>query len=242
MVISVMPLKEFIAFLVIITISLNLSGSSSQVNTQLILSGSEKSDTQDTLRDNQLLYNGRIWRDLNYMVQGDPFLLTDSFVKGDLTVRGKKFFGINLKYDIYKDEVLIPMSSGRILQLNKAMVDGFSFTWKNRKYSFTKLPGDSALGYLHILYSGRSALYVKYRKKIGKLAEQGKFDKFYQTDQAYYVQGGIIHTLSGKKDLKIALKSDNDLIKSFMRKNKLKIKKSNPESYIPVIHYLDNIR
>lgn len=237
-----MPLKEFIVFLVNITISLNLSGSPSQVNTSLILLESDKSVTQDTLRDNQLLYNGRIWRDLNYMVQGDPFLLTDSFVQGDLTVKGKKFSGINLKYDIYKDEVLIQMSSGRILQLNKAMVDSFSFTWENMKYNFTRLSEDNALGYLHVLYSGRSALYVKYRKKIGKLAEQGKFDKFYQTDQAYYLKNGIIHPLSGKKDLEIALKSDNDLIKGFIRKNKLKIKKSNPESYIPVIRYLDNIR
>jgi len=242
MLVSAMPLKKLLVSVVIISISLDISGSFSQVYESLTLPGFDNPIQQDTLRENQILYNGRIWRNVYYMVDGNQFLFTDSYLNGDLTVRGKKFTGLTLKYDIFKDEVLIPLNTGRILQINKAMVDSFSFLWENKKFNFTRLPADSALGYLNVLYLGKSALYVKYRKKIGKLAEGGRYDKFYQTSQTYLVKDGIIHPVSGKKDLETALETDKDLIKSFLRKNNLRIIKKSPESYIPLIRYLDNIR
>lgn len=237
-----MPLKRILVLIIIIAISLKISGSFSQGYESFPLSGTDNSNKQDTIRENQLLYNGRIWRNLYYMVDGNQFLFTDSYLNGELIVRGKKFTGLTLKYDLFKDEVLIPLNTGRILQINKAMVDSFSFLWQNKKYNFTRLPADSSLGYLNVLYNGRSALYVKYRKKIGKLAEGGRYDKFYQTSQAYLVKDGIIHPVSGRKDLVKALQTDKVLIKSFLRKNNLKIFKKSPESYIPLIRYLDNIR
>ncbi|MBK7134411.1 MAG: hypothetical protein IPH69_16790 [Bacteroidales bacterium] len=237
-----MPLKRFSVLLIIIAISLNISGSLSQGYKSFPLSETDTSIKQDTLQENQILYNGRIWRNLYYMVDGDQFLFTDSYLNGDVIVRGKKFTGLTLKYDIFKDEVLIPLNTGRILQINKAMVDSFSFSWQNKKYNFTRLPADSSLGYLNVLYKGKSALYVKYRKKIEKLAEGGRYDKFYQTSQAYLVKDGIIHPVSGRKDLETALQTDKVLIKSFLRKNNLRVVKKSPESYIPLIRYLDTIR
>jgi hypothetical protein len=237
-----MPLKTFLVLIVIFAISLNITGNFSSGYESIPLYRLDNSIHQDTLRENQILYNGRIWRNIYYMVDGDQFLFTDSFLNGDLTIRGKKFTGLTLKYDIFKDEVLIPLNSGRILQINKAMVDSFSFSWQNKKFNFIRIPADSALGYLNILYKGESALYVKYRKQIAKLAEGGKYDKFYQTSQTYLVKDGVIYPVSGKKDLVTALNTDKDLIKSFLRKNNLKIIKNSPDSFIPLIRYLDNIR
>jgi len=237
-----MPLKRISLLHIIIAISLNISGSFSLGYESFLLSQTDNSIRQDTLLENQILYNGRIWRNLYYLVDGDQFLFTDSYLNGELTVQGKKFMGLTLKYDIFKDEVLIPLNTGRILQINKAMVDSFSFSWQNKKYNFTRLPADSSLGYLNVLYKGKSALYVKYRKKIGKLAEGGRYDKFYQTSQTYLVKDGVIHPVSGRKDLETVVQADRVLIKSFLRNNNLRIVKKSPESYIPLIRYLDNIR
>lgn len=237
-----MPFKKLFILNVVFAISLNISGNFLKGCESMALSRFDTSIQQDTLLENQLLYNGRLWRNVYYMVDGNQFLFTDSYLNGDLTVRGKKFTGLTLKYDILKDEVIIPLNTGRVLQINKSMVDSFSFSWQNRKFNFAKLTADSSLGYLNVLYKGKTALYIKYRKKIGKLAEEGKYDKFYQTSQTYLVKDGIIYPVSGKKDLETALKADKDLIKSFLRKNNLKILKNIPESYIPLIRYLDNIR
>jgi hypothetical protein len=176
------------------------------------------------------------------MVEGDQFLFSNSFLPGKVTVRGKEFSNLTPKYDIYKDEVLIPLSTGRILQINKEMVDSFSIVWMNKEYHFTKLPEDNLIGFVNVLYKGKSALYVKYSKKIEMFADQGKYDKFYQTDQTYYVKDSLVYSISSKRDLKKALIDNKELINSFIRKSRLKISKKDPESYIPLIRYLDNIR
>ena len=85
------------------------------------------------------------------------------------------------------------------------------------------------------------SLYEKHTKKIEKLADGGKYDKFYQVDQTYLVKDNIVYPIAGKHDLMNILKAEKELVSSFMRKNKLKISRTNPESYIPALKYLDTI-
>ena len=112
---------------------------------------------QDTLKESQILYNGRIWKNLYYMVQGDQFLFSSMFLPGSLTIRSKTFANVRIMYDLYKDEILTPMSSGGILQLNKEMVDSFSIMFQNKIYRFSRIPEDSLdglNGYVNIIYRG----------------------------------------------------------------------------------------
>src|ERR1035437_2536330 len=101
-----------------------------------------KSIQSDTLLDNQTLYNGKIWRNLYYLVMEDQFLFSKEYLPGILTIGGKTFNNVLLKYDIFKDEVLTPIDSGRILQLNKELIDSFSISFLNRKYQFIKMKED----------------------------------------------------------------------------------------------------
>jgi hypothetical protein len=55
----------------------------------------------------QVLVNGIIYED-NYRGKiGHPFLLEDQFYKGTLVFREKEYKGINIKYDIYKQQVVL---------------------------------------------------------------------------------------------------------------------------------------
>lgn len=199
---------------------------------------------QDTLKENQILFNGRIWRNLYYMVKEDQFLFSKEFLPGSLIINGKSFTNIYLKYDIYKDEILTPVDSGGILQLNKEMVDSFSIIFQNKKYQFTKMQEDSlkgSKGYFNVLYKRKTALYIKYIKKIEKLAVEGQYDKFYQLTRIYFVKDNIVHLITSKSDLIKVLIEDKELIKNFIKKNKLKVSEKVPESFIPVIRYYDSI-
>jgi hypothetical protein len=208
-----------------------------------ITSGSEslKEPMQDTLVENQILYNGREWFNLYYMVEGDQFLFSDAFLPGSIIVRGKSFRDISIKYDIFEDEILIPNINGGILQVNKEMVDSFNISYQNKLYLFTVMPEDRTLGYVNILYQGKTSLYVKYNKKIEKLAIEGKYDNFYLLTKTYFVKDSIIYNLTNKRDLLKVLADNKDVIKSFMKKNKIKIIKKNPESFIPVIRFFENL-
>jgi len=199
---------------------------------------------QDTLKENQILFNGRIWRNLYYLVEGDQFLFSREFLPGSLTIRGKTFSNIYLKYDIFMDEVLTPADQGGILQLNKEMVDSFSLFFQNKSYLFIRLQEDSlkrSSRYFNVLYKGKTVLYVSYRKKIDKLAVEGKYDKFYQLIRIYFVKDNIFSQIDNKGDLIRILVEYKGMIKKYIKNNELDVSKKEPESFVPVIRYYDSI-
>ena len=199
---------------------------------------------QDTSNENQILYNGRIWRNFDYGAEGDQFLFSRVFMPGSLTIRGRTFKNIAILYDIYKDEITTPTFSEGILQLNKEMVDSFSILFKNRTYRFTRMPEDSLRilrGYVNVLYNGKTSLYVKYSKKIERSAVEGKTDKFYLISRSYLMKDNIAHLITNTGDLFRVLNDFKTQIKDFIRKNHLEISKKEPESYIPVIRYYDSL-
>ena len=195
----------------------------------------------DTLKENQLLYNGRIWKNIYFNVEGDQFLFSKTFMPGSIVVRGNQFRDISIMYDIYNDEIIIPFNKGGIIQINKQMVDSFSVQFQNKKYLFTKIKIDSLYGYVHIIYKGKTALYVRYTKNIEKLADQGKYDKFYQENQTLFVKDDKVYPLTGKRDLLNILHEDKEAVNGFIKKNRIKISKTDPESLVPVIRYLDTL-
>jgi hypothetical protein len=199
---------------------------------------------QDTIRENQILYNGRVWRNLFYMVKEDQFLFSNDFLPGSVTMDGNTFNNISIKFDIYNDEIITQTNHGSILQLNKEMVDSFKIIFQGKTFYFTNLPADSLKGikgYLNVLYDRKSALYVRYKKEIEMLAVERKYDMFFQTYKIFFVKDGIVHTLLGKNDLINILKEYKVPIREFIKKNKLRISKKRPESFVPVIEYYDSI-
>ncbi len=196
----------------------------------------------DTLFDNQTLYNGRIWRNLHYLVQDDQFLFSKEFLTGVLTIRSKTFNNVLLKYDIFTDELLTPIDSGRILQLNKELIDSFSLSFQNRRYLFIKITEDTlkaSESFFNVLYKGKTTLLLKHEKKIDELAVDGKYDKFYQVNRIFIVSGERLYPVKGKADLFKLMPEDKSQLKDFMKNNKIRISGKNPESFIPVIRFHD---
>lgn len=201
-------------------------------------------DRQDTLKENQVLHNGRIWRNLYYLTEGDQFLFSKKFLPGSVAISGKIFTNVFLKYDIYKDEILTPVDTGGILQLNKELVDSFSLIFQNKTYRFIRMQDDSVKGskkYFNLLYKGKTALCLKYYKKIEKLPVDGGNDNFYQFSRIYVVKANQIYLITGGRDLMKILIKEKELIKTFIKKNKLDVSVKEPESFIPVLRYYDSI-
>lgn len=200
---------------------------------------------QDTLKESQILYNGILWRNRYFKIREDQFLFSKEFLSGNLSINGQSFKNLNIRYDIYNDEIMIPTNHGAILQLNKEMVDSFSINFDNKTYKFTKIQEDSVRGfkgYVNVLYKGKNALYVKYKKEIEFLAVDRKFDMFYQTLRIYFLKDGIVHLISGKREFFNLLDEYKLQIRSFIKKNRIKVKKKIPESFVPVIEFYDSLK
>jgi len=208
-----------------------------------ISGGPAKHLQQDTPKGNQVLYKGKEWNNLYSYMKGDQFLFSNTFLPASVTVDGKSF-NVEIRYDIYNDEIITPANQGIIIQLNKEMIDSFSILFQLRKYNFINLHEDSASGikgYANSLYKGKTTLVVKYRKEIDLLAVDDKYDLFFQTYRVYILKEGTAYQVSGKKDLLRVFQDEEDQIKSYMKTNNLKVSKKSPESFIPVLRYYDSI-
>lgn len=199
--------------------------------------------TQDTI-DKQLLFNGRIWRNLFYRVRGDQFLFSDSFLPATIVINGKSFPGSSIKYDICNDELLTKAGRNIIIQLNKQIVESFTFVYNNKSWRFLKLDKDSLNdlnGYVNLLYQGNISLFVKYRKVILLLAVDNKYDEFDLTQKIYVMKDGKAYPVSNQNDVIALYSSYKQQIRNFIRTNKLQISRKSPESFVPLIEYCDKL-
>jgi hypothetical protein len=198
----------------------------------------------DTL-DNQILFNGKLWRNLYTRVKGDPFLFTDTFVPGTVTIGNKTFKKVDIKYDIYNDELIALSENGLILRLNKEVIEAFSFNWHERIYQFRKMGSDSLKnpnGFVNVLVDGDVSLLVKYKKEILYLAVDNRYDLFNQSHRIYVVKEGETFSVNSRKELLGLLNSRKQEIKSFINSKDLKVSKNNPDSFRSVIEYYNDLQ
>lgn len=124
---------------------------------------------QDTLKERQILYNGIVWENKYHRIKEDQFLFSNFFLPGTISINGRTFKNLRIRYDIFSDEITIPINLEEIVQLNKEMVDSFTLSFEDKIYRFTNILNDtlkSFTGYIKLLYKGSSAFYVKYKKSI----------------------------------------------------------------------------
>jgi hypothetical protein len=117
-------------------------------------------------------------------------------------------------------------------------------SFQGRQYRFDRFADDSlkgVKGYLQIVYKGKSALYIKYKKEIELLAVDKKYDKFFQSEKIWFVRGGEAFPVSGKGDLMKIMGDQKTAAKEYVKKNKLKMSKSDPGSFVPLIRYYDSL-
>lgn len=204
-----------------------------------------KTEIPDSLRDRQNLYIGREWKNTFRRITGDPFLFAGYFLPGSVTFNGRTFSNIQIRYDIYSDEIMVPRSLDQIVMLNKEMVDSFLFVYDNKIYRFKKITEDLQRGteeYVNVLYSGRSALYIKYAKRISTEIADYSDGRFYQVVAIYFVKAGKPIQVRKMKDMYGVLENEKDLMRKYIRENKLKVTRKIPESFLPVVRYYDSLR
>jgi len=199
---------------------------------------------KDTI-DIQILNNGRAWRNLYYRIKGDQFLFSPEFLPGTVTIEGRKFNNLQLKYDIYNDELIMITDHGIIIQLNKEMIESFSMNFNSYEYNFRRFDADSVntlSGYVNVLYEGGTSLYAKYRKEILLLAVENKYDLFNQINRVFVRKDDEIIRVDSKMEFMKLLKDQKQQLHNFIRNNKIKLSRKDPESFRPVVEYYDKLR
>lgn len=202
------------------------------------------SASPDSLRERQMLFNGAEWKNQFRRIEGDQFLFVNYFLPGSVSLNGKTFNNIQIKYDIFSDELLVPRNLEQIVCLNKEMVDSFKFVFDNTTYRFKKINENSSTepkGYVNVLYEGKSTLFVKYEKRISTEITNESDGEFYLIYTIYFVKNGVLFPLKGIDDIYSIVGNDKTRLQNFVSENKLKVNRKVPASFVPVIRFYDSI-
>ncbi|HLO58996.1 MAG TPA: hypothetical protein VK179_09660 [Bacteroidales bacterium] len=207
----------------------------------LVFSVHAQAQFQDTIFKIQLLQNGRIWSDPHLNVKGDPYFFSNDFLDGSVTINHHTFESIRIRYDILNDEIQMPVKEG-VLQLNKELVDSFTLYFQNSHHHFINIPSgryEKLAGYVQVLSPGNPSLIIQYYKKIDRPGIYNVPDYFYQIQRLFVIRKNSVYLIKKKRDFFLVFADEKSKIRTFMRDNKVHLKKSQPESFIPVIRYLN---
>jgi hypothetical protein len=198
----------------------------------------------DTLKERQILYKGVVWSNIYHRFTGNQYLFSEDFLSARLAFNNHIFKDISLRYDIVSDEIMIPMGLDEIIQLNKEMVDSFTLRFGNMDYRFENIRSDSILGaagFYNVLYEGRSSLYLKYNKMVMTVITDKSDGYFNESRHLLLLLKGKVYRITSLRDIYTLLPQDVDNIRDFIRQNKLRVRKKNPESFVQVIKYIDTL-
>ncbi len=208
----------------------------------LFASGPESSHGNEPLPDTtwlkQQIRNGRIWENRYGRVSGHEYFLTEALCEGRVTVNGREFKNLLLRYDILNDDPVLMVHPDLFIMLNSEAAGEFTIICQNREYRFVNF-GEA--GYYLVLYDGKTKLLRKYVKTVKKQSYDNLYATFIEESTDYILSGGTFHTVKNRKDVALALAGKEKEVREFIRRNTPYRITGNAESLIPVLEYFDSI-
>ena len=156
---------------------------------------------------NKKVFNGTLYiekyRTIN---EKHKFLISTQFQKGVMHFNGQPFFGLELKYDIYEDELLLNSKStaGTVLRLQKKRID--SFTIASRKFVNLRQvnqPKTEISGFYEILLETSLFTLLKKNQKsiLKKVRKELVYYEFKSNNKRYLFYKDTYYPLKKKKDV-----------------------------------------
>lgn len=194
------------------------------------------------------LVNGRIYSQPFMKAWGHPFFQNIHWISGSVTVNGKTFHGLQLNYDIFRDELIFldesQDGSKRIIILNKNQVTKFTL----EDHSFIKLePSDdsniSENQFFEFLYGGETSLLKKWNKEFESNATQeypnGKFLDSNTT--RYVLKNNQLFKISSRNALLKVCEDKKEEMKKYCRNNSINVRTGPDQKLVGFIEHYNSL-
>ncbi len=210
-------------------------------NTQFI------SKIDSVYNDDFLLKNGRYYITEYPRAQGNPFFISDKWIKGEIVIQNKVYKDRYILYDIYNDKILCvingPAREEFAIKLNNDLVTGF--TIENHQFIhsryFETLPQS---GFYEIIYSGNyTNVFFKWKKNYLRIYTKeymGEFDKAPKV--MYLTLNNKSYTIKKKNDLIKLFVENKKLIKTYIKQNHIKLLKSDNDVLTKMFQYCEDLK
>jgi len=194
----------------------------------------------------QTLYNGKKYTYfLSSGTNGHQYLFSPDYIAGSVSIKEKCYQGITLNYDIFNQQLLLQYEDEtgalNIIEVSKAWLK--SFRLGNRNFEFLNL--EQYPRFFQVLGEGPVRILYYWRKNLNMDVAIGSSDFTFTSAvrNSYVFMDGQLKPFRTKRRL-IGL-FDPGLrpeIKSYLRKNKVKVKKASDQAMAEMITFIGSIK
>ena len=206
-----------------------------------------KVDNQDRIYGyDPLLYNGRVYAFFPKPgTAGTPYIYSDFDTQGSVTVRGVTYTNLNLNYDLYNQQLILNyktiLGSSSFIELSLAWLETFEI--KDLHFEVVTNT-DTSKRIFQVLGSGPYQIRYSLFKALlpdSRTASRNYF--FTNTEKEMFVfSGNKMTKYKNNRSFTAAFNpTQQDAIRKFIRKNKIKVKKASDFKMTELINYCNTL-
>ncbi|UZR97241.1 hypothetical protein [Chondrinema litorale] len=197
----------------------------------------------NTIETSASIYKGEEYVFYSFRIDGDPFFYSEESDFGDIRYGGILYKNIEYRYDIYLKKLVVAHNKlSYNICIDTAMVDYF----KLHNHQFYKLEADSSEtikhGFYDMLVDGDAKLYAKRSKSLQKEIENQQIHEWFDIEDKYYLfKDGVYYKVKKKGSLLKVLKNKKKALKSHIKSEGIKFKKSPENGLIQTVNYYNKL-
>lgn len=200
--------------------------------------------------ENTGLNNGIRYKELYRIKDGKhKFYRTSSFIKGDIIYDEQPYYNIDLKYDLFEDQIIINLQTkngNSLFQLIKDLISIITIDNKNFVNLYTrqiKNSSNSISGFHEILVSNNTIILYKKHKKIrNKQFEKIVYSKFKSKNEYYFFTEGEYYLIKSKGEISKIFPDYRKEINSFINNNRVLLNSNYDLFLIQLSQRLTNLK
>jgi hypothetical protein len=197
-----------------------------------------------SLGEQSPLYNGSQYIEIPFIIQdGHPFFGSPGFINATIQFDGMTFDEVPTLYDIVRDQVVI-LDYHKYYKIN---LPAEKIQWFELSgHTFVHLVHDSSneirTGFYEQLYRGKVTLFAKREKKISQQYSNMEINNVVYSESFYYIsKGNVFYQVTNKNSLLNILKPKQKEVQQYLKKNKIKFKKTPEKAALMAVEYYDQL-
>jgi len=192
------------------------------------------------------LYNGKKY--IYFLppgTYGNQFLISPDYFTGEVTLRGKRFEGVSLNYDIFNQKLLLQYAdeSGAliIIEVSDAWIENFRLGTMFFQY----LSFDEGPQFYQVLGDDPLMILYFWRKEFKLDAYSGSSNFAFSPPirSSFVLIGDKLQPFRNKRGLITLFEpGKKQEIRNYIRQNRIKVKKASDQVMTELINYIGNLK
>ncbi len=203
---------------------------------------------EDFIGSSSQIFNGDEYVEYDYRINGYPCFDAEFYSMGWIVYNDMLFDSVELKYDVYKQQVVIQHYDGKGYSKDLILANEWIKEFFYEGHYFVKIEENLAIrsdlddGFYEILYDGKTETISKRIKLYNEVIDDQKIKKeFITKDKFYLLHNDQFHHIKNKRSLLNTLVDRKREVKKFIKRNKLKFRKELENSLLQVSRYYDTL-